>query len=160
VVSTFPNLTPSHRASYITDSRDYFVSPFGVYRILRRHDLITSPQTMVMSASVTFQYPTRSINELSSTDFTYFRVLGWSCSVLSTVLNDYSRCIVRWRQDHHGCLGCIEIWRMPSLLANYRRPKFVTRLACYRVTGLVTSATTSNPRLGSRISSTSPLCRH
>lgn len=92
-----PDLTPRELAWHITDTYDYFVSESSVYRLLKAHDLITSPQFMVMSASDTFQNPTRRINELWQTDFTYFRVVGWGWYFLSTVLDDYSRYIISWR---------------------------------------------------------------
>jgi len=92
-----PDLTPRELAWHITDTHDYFVSESSVYRILKGHDLITSPQFMVMSASDKFQNPTCRINELWQTDFTYFRVVGWGWYFLSTVLDDYSRYIISWR---------------------------------------------------------------
>ena len=92
-----PDLTPRELAWHITDTHDYFVSESSVYRILKAHDLITSPQFMVMSASDTFQNPTSRINELWQTDFTYFRVVGWGWYFLSTVLDDYSRFIISWQ---------------------------------------------------------------
>jgi len=92
-----PELTPRELAWHITDAHGYFVSESSVYRILKAHDLITSPQFMVMSASDTFRNPTRRINELWQTDFTYFRVVGWGWYFLSTVLDDYSRFIISWR---------------------------------------------------------------
>lgn len=92
-----PELTPRELAWHITDAHGYFVSESSVYRILKAHDLITSPQFMVMSASDTFRNPTRRINELWQTDFTYFRVVGWGWYFLSTVLDDDSRFIISWR---------------------------------------------------------------
>ena len=92
-----PDLTPRELAWHITDTQDYFVSESSVYRILKAHDLITSPQFMVMRASDRFQHPTSRINELWQTDFTYFRVVGWGWYFLSTVLDDYSRYIISWR---------------------------------------------------------------
>ena len=74
-----------------------FVSESSVYRLLKAHDLITSPQFTVMCASDKFQNPTSRINELWQTDFTYFRVVGWGWYFLSTVLDDYSRYIISWR---------------------------------------------------------------
>ena len=50
-----------------------------------------------MSASDHFQHPTRRVNELWQTDFTYFRVVGWGWYYLSTVLDDYSRYIIAWK---------------------------------------------------------------
>jgi putative transposase len=71
-----PDLTPRELAWHITDTHDYFVSESSVYRILKAHDLITSPQFTVMSASDKFQHPTSRVHELWQTDFTYFRVVG------------------------------------------------------------------------------------
>ena len=51
-----------------------------------------------MSASDQFQHPTRRVNELWQTDFTYFRVVGWGWYYLSTVLDDYSRYIIAWKR--------------------------------------------------------------
>ena len=51
-----PDLTPRELAWHITDTHDYFVSESSVYRILRAHDLITSPQFTVMSAADKFQH--------------------------------------------------------------------------------------------------------
>jgi len=82
---------------HITDTHDYFVSESSVYRILKAHDLITSPQFTVMRASDKFQHPTGRVHELWQTDFTYFRVIGWGWYFLSTILDDYSRYIITWR---------------------------------------------------------------
>lgn len=92
-----PEMTPRELAWYITDTRDYFVSESSVYRILKAHDLITSPSFTVLSAADQFQHPTRRVNELWQTDFTYFRVVGWGWYFLSTVMDDYSRYIISWR---------------------------------------------------------------
>ena len=46
-----PDLTPRELAWHITDTYDYFISESSVYRILKAHDLITSPQFSVMSAA-------------------------------------------------------------------------------------------------------------
>jgi transposase InsO family protein len=92
-----PELTPRELAWHLTDSHDYFISESSVYRILKAHDLVTSPQFMVMSAADAFQHSTRRAHELWQTDFTYFRVVGWGWYFLSTVLDDYSRYIISWR---------------------------------------------------------------
>jgi len=31
------------------------------------------------------------------TDFTYFKIIGWGWMYLSTVLDDFSRCIIAWK---------------------------------------------------------------
>jgi putative transposase len=92
-----PDLTPRELAWHITDTHDYFVSESSVYRILKAHDLITSPQFMVMRAADRFQHPTSRVNELWQTDFTYFKVVNRGWYFLSTVLDDYSRYIISWR---------------------------------------------------------------
>ena len=92
-----PELTPRELAWHITDTHDYFVSESSVYRILKAHDLITSPQFTVKRAADKFQHPTSRVHELWQTDFTYFRVVGWGWYFLSTILDDYSRHIISWR---------------------------------------------------------------
>ena len=89
--------SPRELAWYITDRRGYFISESTVYRILRDYDLITSPAYIVLSAADTFKHPTRRINELWQTDFTYFKIVGWGWYYLSTVLDDYSRYILSWK---------------------------------------------------------------
>jgi len=91
-----PELTPRELAWHLTDSHEYFISESSVYRILKAHDLVTSPQFIVMSAADAFQNPTRHMHELWQTDFTYFRVVGWGWYFLSTILDDYSRYIISW----------------------------------------------------------------
>ncbi len=89
--------SPRELAWYITDTEKYYISETSVYRILKDYDLITSPNYIVMAASDKFKHPTRSINELWQTDFTYFKVVGWGWYYLSTVLDDYSRYILSWK---------------------------------------------------------------
>ena len=45
-----PDLTPRELAWHITDTHDYFVSEYSVYRLLKDYDLITSPQFTVEDA--------------------------------------------------------------------------------------------------------------
>ena len=42
-----------------------------MYRILKAHDLITSPAYVLIRAADRFEYPTKRPNELWQTDFTY-----------------------------------------------------------------------------------------
>ena len=48
-----------------------------VYRLLKAHDLITSPAFVLMKAADKFQHPTTAPNQLWQTDFTYLKVIGW-----------------------------------------------------------------------------------
>ena len=77
--------------------RGYFVSESSVYRLLKAHDLITSPAFVLMKAADKFQHPTTAPNQLWQTDFTYLKVIGWGWFYLSTVLDDYSRYILAWK---------------------------------------------------------------
>jgi transposase InsO family protein len=90
-------MSPRELACTYTDQKRYFVSESSVYRILKDHDLITSPAYVLLKAADHFKHPTHHVHELWQTDFTYFRVVGWGWYYLSTVLDDYSRYIVSWR---------------------------------------------------------------
>ena len=69
-------LSPRELAWCFTDEKGYFVSESSVYRLLKAHDLITSPAYILMSASDSFKDPTRRVHEMWQTDFTYFRIAG------------------------------------------------------------------------------------
>jgi transposase InsO family protein len=90
-------LSPRELAVTFTDKESYFVSEASVYRVLKAHDLITSPAFIVIKAASEFKDKTTDINQLWQTDFTYLKVLGWGWFYLSTILDDYSRYIVSWK---------------------------------------------------------------
>jgi putative transposase len=92
-----PELSPRELAWHVTDTRGSFISESSVYRILRDFDLVASPAYMVVSAKDRFDHPTRRVNELWQTDFSYFKVVGWGWYYLLSVLDDYSRYIVSWK---------------------------------------------------------------
>lgn len=93
----YPEKSPRELAWFITDTEGYFISESTVYRILKVFDLITSPAYIVLSASDKFKHPTKRVNELWQTDFTYFKITGWGWYYLSTILDDYSRYIISWK---------------------------------------------------------------
>jgi len=92
-----PELSPRELAVTFTDAQGYFVSESSVYRLLKAHDLITSPAFIVMKAASEFRDKTTAINQLWQTDFTYLKVIGWGWFYLSTILDDYSRYIIAWK---------------------------------------------------------------
>ena len=92
-----PALSPREIAVSYTDHQAYFVSESTVYRLLKAQDLITSPAYILMQAGDKFEHPSKRVNEMWQTDFTYFKIIGWGWYYLSTVLDDYSRFIVAWR---------------------------------------------------------------
>jgi putative transposase len=92
-----PELSPREVAVRFTDERRYFVSEASVYRLLKAHDLITSPAFIVVKAADAFRDKTTAPNQLWQTDFTDLKVTGWGWYYLSTVLDDFSRLIVAWK---------------------------------------------------------------
>ena len=90
-------LSPRELAVTFTDQEGYFVSEASTYRILKAHDLITSPAFIVIKAASEFTDKTTAINQLWQTDFTYLKVIGWGWFYLSTILDDYSRYIISWK---------------------------------------------------------------
>ena len=90
-------LSPRELAVTFTDTESYFVSEASVYRVLKAHDLITSPAFIVIKAASEFKDKTTAINQLWQTDFTYLKVIGWGWFYLSTILDDYSRYIISWK---------------------------------------------------------------
>jgi putative transposase len=93
-----PEKFPRELAWYITDTQGYYISESTVYRILKAHDLMTSPVYTVVSAHEKFPQPTKRVNELWQTDITLFKVVHWGWYYLSTVLDDNSRFILAWRR--------------------------------------------------------------
>ena len=90
-------MSPRELAVTFTDKESYFVSEASVYRVLKAHDLITSPAFIVIKAASEFKDKTTAIHQLWQTDFTYLKILGWGWFYLSTVLDDYSRYIISWK---------------------------------------------------------------
>ncbi len=92
-----PDLSPRELAVRFTDTKGYFVSEASVYRLLKAHDLITSPAFVVLKAADQFKHKTTAPNQLWQTDFTYLKVIGWGWFYLSTILDDFSRYIIAWK---------------------------------------------------------------
>ncbi len=92
-----PELSPRELAARFTDTQNYFVSEATVYRLLKAHDLITSPAFIVIKAADEFKDKTTAVNQLWQTDFTYLKVIGWGWFYLSTILDDFSRYIIAWK---------------------------------------------------------------
>jgi putative transposase len=87
-------LSPRELAVRYTDEKRYFVSEATVYRLLKAHDLITSPAFVVIKAADEFKDKTTRPNEMWQTDF---KIIGWGWVYLSTVLDDFSRYIIAWK---------------------------------------------------------------
>ena len=92
-----PELSPRELAVTFTDTKGSFVSAASVYRLLKAHDLITSPAVVVVKAADEFHDKTTAPDQLWQTDFTYLKVIGWGWFYLSTILDDFSRYIIAWK---------------------------------------------------------------
>ncbi len=90
-------MSPREIAVRITGERKYYVSEASVYRLLKAHDLITSPAYLVIKAAEEFKNKTTAPNQLWQADFTYLKITGWSWYYLSTVLDDFPRYIGAWK---------------------------------------------------------------
>ena len=86
-----PELSPRELAVTFTDTERYFISESSVYRLLKAHDLITSPAVIIIKAASEFKDKTTAINQMWRTDFTYLKIIGWGWMYLSTILDDFSR---------------------------------------------------------------------
>ena len=92
-----PELSPRELAVRFTDTERYFVSEASVYRLLKAHDLITSPAFVVIKAADEFRDKTTAPNQLWQTDFTYLNghqgsprsasvaVTKWTCRALDRI---------------------------------------------------------------------------
>ena len=67
-------MSPRELAIRFSDRERYFVSEASVYRLLKAHDLITSPAFIVVKAAEAFTEQTTAPNQLWQTDFTYLKV--------------------------------------------------------------------------------------
>ena len=65
-----PERSPRERAVTFTDTQGYFVSEASVYRLLKAHDLITSPALVVVKTADACHDKTTAPNPLWQTDFT------------------------------------------------------------------------------------------
>ena len=59
-----PELSPWELAVRFTDTRGYFVSEASVYRLLKAHDLITSPTFVIIKAADEFRDKTTAPNQI------------------------------------------------------------------------------------------------
>ena len=100
-----PELSPQELAARFTDTESYFVSEASVNRLLKSHDLITSPALIVLKAANELKDKTMAINQLWQTDFTYFKVIGWGWMYLSTILDEpeYHRLEALHYNEGQGC---------------------------------------------------------
>ncbi len=133
-------LSPRELAVTFTDTKRYFVSEATVYRLLKAHDLITSPAYVVIKAADRFHTQTTRPNEMWQTDFTYFKIIGWGWLYLSTVLDDYSRYIIAWKLcSTMRAEDVTDTLDLALALQGATRPMSITGRTCCRTMALATS---------------------
>lgn len=88
--------SPRMLAVKMIDCQGIFISESSVYRILKAKGLIQQCEHRFMSAGNEFEHKTKRVHQMSQTDFTYFKIMGWGWYYLSTVIDDYSRYIIHW----------------------------------------------------------------
>ena len=101
-----PELSPRELAITFTHTEGYFVCESSVYRLLKAHDLITSPAFIVIKAASEFTDKTTAINQQWQTDFTYLKIIGWGWMVLSRACKEF--CVY---EPYHELLDWRQIWR-------------------------------------------------
>jgi transposase InsO family protein len=92
-----PAPSPREVAARFTGTRGCLISEASVYRLLKAQGPVTGPAFIVIKAADAFRDKTTATNQLRQTDFTCLKVIGWSWFCLSSVLDDFSRCIVAWK---------------------------------------------------------------
>ena len=93
-----PELSSRQLSVWITDHEGFAASESTVYRILRREGLVKR-QEMQLTAAKEYHTKTTRPHQMWATDASYFRVTGWGYYYLVTVMDDYSRFILAWRQQ-------------------------------------------------------------
>jgi hypothetical protein len=61
-----------------------------------------------MKGADEFKDKTTAPNQLWQTDFTYLKVIGWGRFYFSTILDDFSRYIIAWKQLNHAAF-CLKL---------------------------------------------------
>ena len=96
-----PELSPRELAVRFTDENKYFVSEASVYRLLKAHDLITSPAYVVIKAANEFYkrmlgfqgpaQPSPALGDAMNAGYRYLEVKCLGCNTHQTVALDIVR---------------------------------------------------------------------
>jgi len=84
-----PEWSSRQLATWITDHLRLSVGESTVYRLLKREGQLV--------AGKEYQRKTSGPHQMWAADASYFRVSGWGCYYMVTVMDDYSRFILAWK---------------------------------------------------------------
>ena len=91
-----PELSCRQLAAWTTGNQGFSISESTVHRILRREGLVRRAE-MQLAAGKEYHRKTTGPHQMWATDASYFRVVGWGCYYLVTVMVYYSRFILAHR---------------------------------------------------------------
>lgn len=92
----YPDLSCRLLAVKITNEEAFAVSESTVYRLLKRHSLITPRPVEDMPAKKEWQHKTKRCDEIWQYDAAHYFVVGWGFYKQNTVQDDYSRNPLAW----------------------------------------------------------------
>jgi len=126
----YPSLSPRELSCRLSDAKGISISESSVYRILKAKRLIASPAHILLAAADEFDQKPGFVHEMWQTDFTYFKILGWGWYYLSTVMDDYSRCIIHWElcrtMNAEDVKRTIDKAMTKAQLGKYQRPRLLS----------------------------------
>ena len=91
-----PELSCRQLAAWTIDNMGFAVSESAACRILRREGLMKRAETQ-LAAGKECHHKATGPHQMWATDASCFRVAGWGCHCLVTVMDDYSRFILAHR---------------------------------------------------------------
>ena len=91
-----PDLSCRLLAVKITDTEAFAVSESTVYRLLKKHGMITPRPFEDMPAAKEWPHKTKGCDEIWQCDATHYFVVGWGFYKQITVQDDYSRNPLAW----------------------------------------------------------------
>src|SRR5215203_3799199 len=106
-----PELSPRELATRFTDTANYFVSEASVYRLLKAHDLITSPAYIVMQAADEFKDKTTAVTRRGSS-------ISHACSAIMVPVTSRRIWLSGWMHRTWGTFAALPTIRRHRARSN------------------------------------------